>query len=326
MKKLLLSQAIDGFLLEKASQQLSIHTVRDYTTTFRKFQTFLGGDPPFAGISREQIMQFLAYLRTPQEHPGAVKMAAKPLSKKTILNYHTGLSALWTWAVLEGVREEHLLHSIPRPDPEDPAVVPFSEQDVRALLAACDRCRPYTRPGQRPFDVERATASRDKALILIMLDTGARASELCELLMKNIDLKNRRIMVLGKGDKERLLPLSATTAKALWRYTNEERSEVHNGDPVFVSQDGRPFSRGALLQLLWHLGEKAGVVDCHPHRFRHTFAINFLRNGANAYELQMALGHSTLEMVKRYLELANTDVEAAHKRASPVERWKLVTR
>jgi integrase/recombinase XerD len=71
------------------------------------------------------------------------------------------------------------------------------------------------------------------------------------------------------------------------------------------------------------LGAKAGVQACHPHRFRHTFAVNFLRNGGNAFELQMALGHTTLQMVQTYLALAQADLDAAHRKASPVENWRL---
>ena len=73
------------------------------------------------------------------------------------------------------------------------------------------------------------------------------------------------------------------------------------------------------------------MQDCHPHRFRHTFAVNFLRNGGNAFELQMALGHTTLQtacpavlgMVQTYLALAQADLDAAHRKASPVENWRL---
>jgi integrase/recombinase XerD len=78
-----------------------------------------------------------------------------------------------------------------------------------------------------------------------------------------------------------------------------------------------------LLQLIRRLGDRAGVNHAHPHRFRHTFAINFLRNGGNAFVLQMLLGHSTMEMVKRYLALAQADAQATHRRASPVANWRL---
>jgi integrase/recombinase XerD len=327
MKQLTLSQTIDGFMLEKAAQRLSQHTVNDYSTTFRKFQTWLGEDLAFVEITRDHIRRFMAWAAdTPQSRNGAVNGPPCRLSKKTQLNYHTGLSALWTWAVAEGIAERHVVREVARPDPEDPAIVPFSEADVRALLECCDRTKVYERQGKRACDNGRRTALRDKTLLLVLLDTGVRAAEICGLTLRDLDIRNRRITVMGKGDKGRMLPLSPTTTKVVWRYVQTDRSEAGSGDPVFVTWDGQPYNRRALLDLLIRLGQRAGVADCHPHRFRHTFAINFLRNGANAYELQMALGHTTLEMVRRYLALAQTDVEAAHKRASPVEKWRLVVR
>ena len=129
--------------------------------------------------------------------------------------------------------------------------------------------------------------------------------------------------MLGKGNKERSLPISPRTAKLLWRYLTTERKEERVDQPLFLGSDGNQMTRDGLLKLLIRLGEKAGVKDCHPHRFRHTFAVKFLRNGGNAFELQMALGHTTLEMVQTYLSLAQTDLDAAHRKASPVEHWRL---
>jgi len=198
MKNLTLSQAIEGFLLEKEAQRLSPCTVKDYTSAFRKLQAFLG-DPVFASITLDQLRAFMADLARPRQPGGIAPRPVMVLSKKTMLNIHTGLSALWTWAVAEGLTKRHLLREIPRPRPEKRAVTPFTEQDIKTLLAACDRSKPYDRPGKKTSDHSRTTGLRDRAIILLLLDTGIRAAELSEMQIQQVDIKNKRIRVMGKG-------------------------------------------------------------------------------------------------------------------------------
>ena len=90
-----------------------------------------------------------------------------------------------------------------------------------------------------------------------------------------------------------------------------------------MRQDERALDGHSLLKVLLRIGERAGVIGATVHRFRHTFAINFLRNGGDPWSLQMILGHATLEMVKTYLTLANAGLEKNHKIASPVDHWRL---
>jgi len=149
-----------------------------------------------------------------------------------------------------------------------------------------------------------------------------RAAELCGIRIHHLDLKNHRLRVFGKGSKERILPMSSTTTVAIWKYL-ATRGDDAIGDWLFTTNTGRAYRRHALLKLTYSLGDSAGIPNAHPHRFRHTFAINYLRNGGDAYTLQMLLGHSTMEMVKTYLQLAHADAAKAHRRASPVAKWEL---
>ncbi len=159
-------------------------------------------------------------------------------------------------------------------------------------------------------------------MILLLLDTGIRSSELCNLNIHHVDLKGRCIRVMWKGDKERILPFSARTGKALWRnLTTREDDDL--GDPLFERKDNQWFDLNSFLKVFRVIGTRAGVSGVNFYRFRHAFAINFLRNGGDPWSLQMMLGHATLEMVKNYLALANANLQKNHRIASPVDHWRL---
>jgi integrase/recombinase XerD len=325
-----LSQAIEGYLLDARARQLSPRTIDDYVYIFRRFQDHVG-DVAVASIEPDDVRRFLADLRSHRVIPnGIAPRPPRVLSKKTVRNHYIALASLWTWATSEGIADRHVVRAIDPPPIEKPAIEPFSKADVELLLDACETTRPYVRPGKRECVHTRPSADRDRAIILLLLDTGARASEICAeprkgvpgLLIGDLDKRNSHITVMGKGDKGRILPFSAPTAKAIWRYLTT-RPDVLPCDPLFLSRHSEPFTTSGLLCLIRRLGDRAGVPNAHPHRFRHTFAINFLRNGGNALELQRLLGHSTLEMVNRYVALAQVDLDQAHRRASPVVNWHL---
>lgn len=311
MKSPRLSKIIDGYTIAAEARRLSPHTLDDYRRTFDKFTAYLETDLHFNSIDQQTVERFLAQLPT-------------TLSAKTVLNIHTGLSALWTWCVDQGLADENIVRRIKIEKPEDRLIVPFTETEIKAMLTALERSRPYTRTGKRETinTLNQASVARNRAIIFLLLDTGLRATELCNLKVRDADMRNRRIITIGKGNKERLIPFSAGTAATIWKYLAQRTNDLLDS-PLFVTGEGEALNRDDLLKMLRRLGERAGVPNTHPHRFRHTFAIQFLRNGGNVYVLQMLLGHSTLTMCQRYLALAQTDADETHKHASPVMNWKL---
>jgi integrase/recombinase XerD len=177
--------------------------------------------------------------------------------------------------------------------------------------------------------MRRWADKRDQAIILTLLDTGLRASELSALKVNDVDLKSGKVQVkhgrLGgaKGGKGRIVYLGKAARRAVWRYLAEREDGEEPEAPLFLARYDRPMNKDALRLLMARLGEKAGVKNCHPHRFRHTFAITYLRSGGDVFTLQALLGHSTLDMVQHYARIADIDVEQAHRRASPADNWRL---
>lgn len=306
-----LSQVLTGYDLACQARHLSTHTIADYWNTYRLLTAYLAdrglGDPLFRAITAADLRAFLG---------------SRTVSNKTILNYHVSLSALWTWAEKEGLAAENLLSKIDRPKPESTAIEIFSEADLHAIFGAVEKSRAYSRPGKRQSRHELPTPQRSLAILLLLIDTGMRVTELCELQIHHVDVKNRRVALWGKGNKQRFVPFSPRTGQAIWRYLST-RPEARLNDPLFIKSTGRPYDRMEINHWLTYLGERAGVIDVHPHRFRHTFAVLFLRNGGDIFSLQDILGHSSLDMCRRYLHLAQVDLDQAHRRASPVENYHL---
>jgi site-specific recombinase XerD len=168
-------------------------------------------------------------------------------------------------------------------------------------------------------------STRDRAILLTLLDTGMRASELVNLTID--DWRESSLVVMGKGRKERTVPISKPTEKAIWRQLLAREilpCGVRGGNALFAALiNGEELTYISLSSMLIRLRKYSGVKGIHAHRFRHTFAITFLRYGGDIYTLQRILGHSTLDMVKTYLDIVRSDIVRAHEKASPVLNWEL---
>lgn len=211
---------------------------------------------------------------------------------------------------------------VKQPDFTKTTIDPFTAEDVSRLVKATEHTAAWTTRNGKRTRSRRNTADRDKAIILALVDTGMRASELCALTIADYDARRGRLHIQhGKGDKARYVIAGKRTQKAIWRYLIS-RDGAKADEPLFTTDSGKKLDRKYLYQLVSRTGERAGIDDAHPHRLRHTFAVSFLRNGGNVKLLQELLGHETLDMVMNYVKLAEQDIDGAVKH-SPVDNWHI---
>lgn len=297
---------LESYLLDGSYQQKS----QRYLTSQRKLiegllLSYLT-DTGAAYCGKSEIRAFLIYTRS-----GGNNKDKRPCSEATVANYFRSLRAFWSWLVSEEVLEKSPFEGMPAPKVPKKPIQPFTGDQLRALLEAAS---------------QSACPRRDVAMVLLLLDTGMRVSELVGLSVGDIDLTRRLALVTGKGKKQREVYWSPPTARALLAYLRDRAQvqEPEPTDPLWVSVRGTTTSEAltdwGVRQLLQRLEKKAGIsgVRCSPHTFRHTFALEFLKGGGNQFDLIRLLGHEDIAVTKRYVNQAQGDVQGAHTRFSPV--------
>lgn len=302
---MLLSKAIEGFLLELRASDFSQNTIDVYSWALRLLINFVG-DKELASVGDSDVKAFWVYLKDEYKpkRPGGNQSPLSPASRQ---NVWVALKSFYNYAS-ENFDIERADKSIKKPRFSPPVVQPYSNEQINALLKAA---------AGKSFH-----AARNTAILLVMLDTGVRASELCRLKVEDVSLETGHVLVKpfgsGRKTKGRDVYIGKTTRKAVWRWLSLR--EASPADYLFTTKDGRPYNRLMLRGLFVRLGKKAGVPGAGPHRARHSFAVSFIRNGGHVFALQRLLGHSDLQMSQRYLALAEADLANAHALSSPVDR------
>lgn len=304
-----LSQLIEGYFIVRRAR-LSPETQASYKIKLNQFVAHFGETRELESITTLDIQRYMAHL------------TERGLSDRSVHDHLVILSSLWTFAN-EEFGTPHIIRKIEKPEYAQKEIVPYTEAELKAMLNQAEWTMVWSTRRGRQVRSHRPTWRRDVAIILLLVDTGLRVSELCKLQVCDYDQASGRLVVLhGKGGKQRTVFLGASAQRVLWRYLMS-RDRIRPADPLFVTRDTKPLSRTYVLALVKRIGTNAGVHNVYLHRFRHTFAIQFLRNGGNVFELQRILGHSELDTAKIYLNFAQTDIERAQKAHSPADAWRL---
>jgi integrase/recombinase XerD len=312
------SEAIKGYLYDFVADGYSQQTAYLYKTLLPKVAKFLG-DPEIDQVTPDDLQRFIMYLRTDYT-PRRLNDKTGPLSEYAVANYKKAIRSFFRWC------EETF--DIPRPvrklklkQFDEPVQIPFTQQEVKSLLKACEFSADANVSDKQPYHMRRPTADRDRALVLLLLDTGMRVGEVERLDVQSINIDTGQVIVatFGRGikSKSRTVYLGKSAKRAMWVYLAKHKAGAKPTEKVFE------MCSDTIRSLLRGLGMRAGVSDVHPHKFRHTFAITYLRNGGNVIFLKQLLGHTRLQMSEKYLAVAQADLEQAHRDNSPADNWKL---
>lgn len=284
------TDALSDFLLFCQAKQLSPVTVKWY----REILGHFANESPLA-FDQKAVLRYIAHLQNKEKH----------IYSQTTVNMHLrALRAFCHWCLeqelidknpMQGIRikRTRTLHTIP------------TDQELHKLLIAFSKGR---------------TGKRDRAIFLLMLDSGIRPGELASLQTDEIDWEGGRAIVRGKTGPRQIYFTSKTgKAMAIYARTRKPSPGIRS---FFVSHAGQPITQNCIVQLFIRARKRAGVERFHPYLLRHISATLSIRAGMNPLVLQRLMGHSTLEMTQGYVSMADGELKEAQRRASPVERLR----
>jgi site-specific recombinase XerD len=284
-----LARCLETWVGDGKAQGLSCRTIEEREGTFRRLLWWLTHEaetePMLDCLTPELIRRFLAYCRDP--NPGGRFGSDRSRSKAqaspaTVFAYFRVLRSFCHFCLEEGLLEENPMARVKPPRVPREQVQPFTPEQLRELLEA-------TR--------QTAAPDRNRCILLLLVDTGLRVSELCSLKVSDVSNDDGSIAVVGKGGKRRTVYLGQASRRALRLYLRKWRHSAAPEAPLFIAAGGTHAGEGistsGVRQMMKDLEQLSGVtgVRVSPHTLRHSFAIAFLRGGGNLFELQQLMGH-----------------------------------
>ncbi len=285
---------IDSLWLEDG---LSDNTLSAYRTDLNHFSHWLhkNKNPEIESAERDHVQYYLAT---------RVQNGASPRSAARLLS---SLHRYYRHRIRDGQRDDDPTRDIDAPKIGRPLPDSLSEKQIMDLLYAPD--------------TETVRGLRDRAMLELLYSTGLRVSELVGLSMQQINLQAGVLRVIGKGSKERVLPIGEVAVDWLEQYLTESRPALtsgHSSDAVFSGRAGKPLTRQAFWYAVKKYALAAGInTHLSPHTLRHAFATHLLNHGADLRVVQMLLGHSDLSTTQIYTHVARERLNQMHKQHHP---------
>lgn len=290
--------AVKSFMARCTALNLAVGTLDWY-------ERLLG---ELAGFLAARDIQELEYVTPSILREFFAELRRQGKSSETVFGTYGAIRCAFRFWHREGLLATNPMGIVERPRRERVLIRPMTPEQAARLL-------------EQP-DTKTTEGLRDRALMMLLLDSGLRISEALSLEAERIDWLNCVMTVMGKGRKERTVPFSARTCQAMIEYARVRAQGRVECPQFFVGPRGRRLDRSNARKMVASYGRRADIqgVRISPHTLRHTFAVLYIRNGGDSFSLQEILGHSTLEMTRRYVHLARRDVAEQHKKFSPMER------
>lgn len=307
------SQAIDGFgRYLSVERALSPNTRRAYESDVRQLTVHTGAEVSPSRVDADHVRAWLASLH-------------RRRSPATMGRKLASVRSFFRWLVREGERRDDPTAGLPMPKLEKRLPRPLSVDDCEQLITRDERIvnQPAPVGGDRARRHEWM-ALRDRALVELLYGTGIRVGELVALDVRDLELRAQEIRVMGKGGKERVVPIPEQARLALTDWLEVRRHPGLMGEPLFISLRARREEtprRLAAREARRILGERARRADLgehvHPHRLRHSYATHLLDMGADLREIQELLGHSSLSTTQKYTAVSVEHLRDVYDRAHP---------
>lgn len=214
------------------------------------------------------------------------------LSDSTLEGYREVYSSFFGWLYREQLIPRNPMNNIFKIKCKKEVRLPYSDAEIEKLKEAC-------------------RTERDKAIIVFLLSTGCRISEMCQLDRGQVDFRDLECTVLGKGNKERTVFLDDVSAMLLARYL---ASRSDTSPALFIGKGNQRLEPGGVRKRLHEIGTRAGVDNVHPHRFRRTLATNLINHGMAIQEVATILGHERLDTTMTYIHISKKTVKTAYEK------------